>query len=353
MRWPEAEWDPTQHAFVEGCLKEGLASCPDHNAPGTTGIGPIPMNRDGKRRLHAGVTHLDPARGRANLEIRGDALVQRVRLDGTTVRGVELVGGEELAAERVILAAGVLQSPLLLCRSGIGPAASLSEVGIEPVVDSPAVGAHWTDHMVITLATPIDEHWVPGRAQGIQNLARVTAPESPYENDLQLTPWLERLPGGDHCLNVSVSLQQPFGEAHVGLGGAQASERGRFDWPFPAQPRNVERLRFGYRLAARVVTAAGVASSPEGLTRILAQGDGELDGWIAENHGAFYHGVGSCRMGADETSVADLHCRVRGTEGLYVIDGSTIPRVPRSNTHIVIMALAERAAALLTGQASL
>ncbi len=75
--------------------------------------------------------------------------------------------------------------------------------------------------------------------------------------------------------------------------------------------------------------------------------------WIAENPGAFYHGVGRCRRGDDAPSVTDTHCRVRGTSGLYVIDAATIPRVPRSNTHIVIVALAERAAALLTQQTSL
>jgi choline dehydrogenase-like flavoprotein len=353
VRWPEEEWDPTQLAFVEGCVKEGVASCPDQNAPDTTGIGPIPMNRDDRRRLHAGVTHLDPARSRPNLEVRGDALVQRVWLEGTTARGIELANGERLGAERVILAAGVLQSPLLLFRTGIGPADSLSDIGIAPIVDAPAVGAHWTDHMVITLATPIDARWVKRSARGIQNLARVTADGSPYSNDIQLTPWVERLPAGDYQLNISISLQQPFGEAQIRPRSTDASERGHFDWPFPAEARNVERLRFGYRMAARVVTSAGVASSPESLSHALAQSDAELDVWIAENHGAFYHGVGSCRMGDDDTSVTDTHCRVRGTRGLYVIDGATIPRVPRSNTHIVIVALAERAAALLTEQTSL
>ena len=113
------------------------------------------------------------------------------------------------------------------------------------------------------------------------------------------------------------------------------------------------RLRTGYRLAARIVSNAGVAADPAPLARVLAQSDDELDAWIGANHGAFYHGVGTCRMGETEASVIDTHCAVRGASQLYVIDGASVPRVPRSNTHILIVALAERAAALLAGRASL
>jgi choline dehydrogenase len=352
IRWPKEEWDPTQQAFHDACLREGIEDCPDHNAPETTGVGPIPMNRDGKRRLSAAITHLLPARARANLEIRGDALVQRVRFEGRAARGIELVGGECLEADRVILAAGVLQSPLLLWRSGIGPADGLRSIEIEPRVDLPAVGAHWTDHMVVELATPIDDHWVPRGARGIQNLARITAEGSPWSNDLQITPWLDRRSDGGYRLNLSVSLQQPFGEARVIATSADAQERGRFEWPFPSEVRNVERLRFGYRQAVRIVSSAGVAAEPQTLDRIARQTDEELDGWIAANHFAFYHGVGSCRMGESEDSVLDLNCAVRETTGLYVVDAASIPRVPRSNTHILVMAFAERMAALLRGHAA-
>jgi len=344
VRFPEADWDPTQKAFYEGCVKAGISECPDQNAPDTTGVGPIPMNQDAGRRLSAALTHLAPARGRANLEIRGDTLVQRVWLGGAAVRGVELPGGERLEAGRVILTGGVLQSPLLLLRSGVGPADSLRDLGITPLVEAPAVGRHWTDHMVIQLSTPVDASWVPPGAHGIQNLARVSSESSPWNNDLQLTPWVERTAKAAYQLNVSISLQQPFGEASVSAVSAEAGDRGRFDWSFPSEARNIERLRQGFRRAVRIVADAGVALEPAALDRLGGQSDAELDAWIGANHGAFYHGVGTCRMGAEETAVTDLECRVRNTKGLYVIDAATIPRVPRSNTHILIVALAERAA---------
>lgn len=352
VRWDEADWDPTYHAFYEGCLAEGLSECPDQNAPNTTGVGPIPMNRDGNRRLSAGITHLFPALARENLEVRGDTRVARVLFDGDRACGVELEGGERLEAERVIVSAGVLHTPLLLWRSGIGPAPALRRIGIEPLVDAPAVGAHWTDHMVIQLSTPLREGFTRPGSHGIQVLARVSAPNSPFANDLQITPWCERVGKDAYNLNLSVSLQQPFGEARIEATHADPAARGRFSWPFPGEARNIERLRFGYRLAARILASSGVSAKPEALARAEAQSDALLDGWIAEHHGAFYHGVGSCRMGERDEDPLALDLTVRGTRGLYVVDGAAIPRVTRSNTHIAIVALAERAAAMLSGEES-
>ncbi len=253
----------------------------------------------------------------------------------------------------MIVSAGVLHSPILLWRSGIGPADALRDLSIDPLVDAPAVGAHWTDHMVITLTAPVSDRFARPGADGIQVLARVTAEGSPYSNDLQITPWCERVSKTEYQLHLSISLQQPFGEARVEATSSDAEQRGRFSWPFPGEARNIERLRYGYRLAARILETSGVSSDPSALRRAHAQSDAELDAWIAENHGAFYHGVGSCQMGENDDLPLDLDLSVRGTRGLYVIDGASIPRVTRSNTHIVIVALAERAAAMLSGQESI
>ncbi len=350
VRWPDSDWDPSYRAFVEGCRQEGLGECPDHNAPDTTGVGPIPMNRDGKRRLSAPLTHLFPALSRANLEVRGDARVARVIFDGDTACGVELVGGERIEAGRVLLAAGVLHSPQLLWRSGIGPADALIERGIETHVDLPNVGAAWTDHMVLPLSTPLAGHFErPGR-HGIQVLARATAPGSRLENDLQLTPWCERTGRDTYRMNLSISLQQPFGEGKISAPSGDAEAPGHYAWSFPREPRNVERLREGFRLGLRILRNAGVSAEPRSLETRLEWSDREVDAWIGEHHGAFYHGVGSCRMGDDASAPLDARLAVRGTRALHVIDGAAIPRVTRSNTHIVICALAERAAAMLQNE---
>ena len=349
-RWAEAEWDPTYRAFYDACLGQGIEECPDQNAPDTTGIGPIPMNREGKRRLSAPLTHLFPALGRDNLSIRSDAQVSRICFDGTRATGVELASGEVLEAGRVVLAAGVLHPPTILWRSGLGPADRLHANGLPLLVDQPAIGRHWTDHMVVQLSAPLAPRFDRPGGDGIQVLARVTAEGSSWSNDLQLTPWCERTGRDTYQFNLSVSLQQPFGEASIEATSPDPSDRGRFRWPFPSEPGNVERLRFGVRLAARLLAESKVSDDPAPLRALADRSDAEIDAWIAAEHGAFYHGVGSCRMGAEPDAPVDLELRVRGTEGLFAIDGATIPRVTRSNTHIAIAALAERGAAILRGQ---
>ena len=129
VRYPKARWAPFQRAFLDACTKLGLPECEDHNEPDTTGVGPIPINRDGLARMSCNVAYLEPARGRANLEVRGGAQVRRVILEGTRAVGVELVEGTRVGAGEVIVSSGVLQSPLLLWRSGIGPADDLRALG--------------------------------------------------------------------------------------------------------------------------------------------------------------------------------------------------------------------------------
>ena len=120
-------------------------------------------------------------------------------------------------------------------------------------------------------------------------------------------------------------------------------------WPFAGLPENIRRLREGWRLAARIVEATDLSSDADDLVRKRDMSDAELDEHIADAHEAFYHGVGTCRIGSDRDTdaVVDTKCRVRGVEGLRIVDASIIPQVPRTNTNLAAMAVAERAAELL------
>jgi choline dehydrogenase len=383
VRWPREEWTPISASFHDACRALGFPDCPDHNAPHTTGVGPIPMNRVDRCRVSNVIAYLEPARGRPNLAVRADAHVRRIVLEGDGGRGtrgpggprglrglhgpggpreavragteasggvravgVELVDGTVLRAGEVILAAGVVQDPLLLWRSGVGPAEGVRRLGVEPVLDRPAVGAHLTDHLVITFTTPIAEEVVPAGGPSIQTILRATAPDSALEHDLQLTPYAGRRPDGTRDLQISVSLQLPVGAGTVTPTSADPEAPARIAWPFAAIPENIRRLREGWRLAARVSREMGLSSDPAGLDAALRLGDDDLDEHIAEAHTAFYHGCGTCRMGEadDPDSVCDPDGRVRGVVGLRVVDAAAIPAVPRSNTNVVVTALAERMA---------
>jgi choline dehydrogenase-like flavoprotein len=286
------------------------------------------MNRVERQRISANLAYLEPARGRPNLEVRGDQHVRRVVIEHGRVTGVELADSTVVHSDDVVLAAGVIQNPLLLLRSGS---------------DLPAVGHHLTDHFVVTLRVEIRPETVPDGAPNLQTILRLTAPGSDRAHDLQITPFAVRHDDGRRDLGMSVSLQLPDGEGDVTPSGPDIDDVARIRWPFTTRPSNIARLREGWRAAAEIARASGLLLRPDALDDELARSDGDVDQLILETHTAFYHGVGTCRMGADgDDRVVDLDCCVLGVEGLRICDASVIPTVPRSNTNLAVMALAER-----------
>jgi choline dehydrogenase len=346
VRWPEESWTPLQAGFVAGCRANGYSYCPDLNAPDGTGVGPIPMNRRGQLRVSAALSHLEPARVRSNLTIRGDSHVRRVLVRSGRVVGVELADGEVIDSEDVIVSAGVIQNPLLLQRSGIGDPSRLSRLGVPVVVDLPGVGRSLTDHFVVTYSGEIDPTNAPERAPSLQTLLKLTTPGGDRQHDLQITPFTRRHNDGRREIAMSVALQLPAGEGEVLSEASDMLGRPSILWPFTAEPSNVSRLGAGVRIAAQIALSSGLLLQPDAAQRTTESPDDEMNRRIRETHTAFYHGVGTCRMGeGDGDHVVDTSCAVRGVTGLRIVDASIIPTVPRSNTHLAVMALAELFAA--------
>jgi choline dehydrogenase len=151
-RFSRSELTVVQRAFVDACGAAGYPSVPDHNAPGAIGVGPMPLNLlDGTRQSTA-LTYLAVARGRGNLTIRADVLVDRIVLEGRRAVGVRLAApAETLSGGHIILAAGAYGSPAVLLRSGLGPAGDLAQLGISVKADLPGVGRNLTDHPAVRL----------------------------------------------------------------------------------------------------------------------------------------------------------------------------------------------------------
>ena len=144
---PPAEVNPVHQAFVVAAGSIGLAHVEDHNRPGAVGVGLLPRTDRNGLRMSTAVTYLAGARGRPNLTIRSDAMVDRVVVRSGRATGVRLVSGEIVDANRVVVAAGAYASPAILQRSGVGPAQVLAEFGIGVVVeDLPGVGENLVDH---------------------------------------------------------------------------------------------------------------------------------------------------------------------------------------------------------------
>ena len=172
------------------------------------------MNRVGDQRVSASVAFLEPARRRANLTVLGERHVRRIVISDGRAVGVELDGGEQLLAGEVILAAGVVQDPLLLWRSGVGPADRLRASGVTVHADLPDVGAHLSDHMVMTFAGEIDPRSAPEGAPSLQTILRATS-SAGRRHDLQFTPFVRRHPDGRRSLAMSIALQLPDGEGSI------------------------------------------------------------------------------------------------------------------------------------------
>ena len=344
VRWPRSTWSAMQSSYHDACLAVGFPACVDHNEPHTSGIGAIPMNRVERLRQSNLLVYLEPARANPNLVVRGDAHVRRIIFEQRRAVGVELLDGEQLRARDVVLCSGVVQNPLVLWRSGIGPADRVRSIGVEPLVDLVAVGYNVTDHLVVSTYAPIDADSLANTVHSIQTILRLSSTDSHRAHDLQLTPFGRRNEDGQAELVQTVALQLPNGSGSITPTSSDATVSPRISWPFAADDDNVRRLREGWRVSLEIAKATGLVTDRTRVDTDLAMSDDDLNELIARDHTAFYHGVGSCRMGLDpSTSVVDPRCGVWGIDGLRIVDASVAPTVPRANTHLLATAIAERA----------
>jgi len=378
-------------AFVESAVNAGAAANPDFNGAEQDGVGFYQVTQSGGRRCSAADAYLHPVRDRPNLTVQTDALVTSVVIDNGRATGVRYLhrGAEHVvrAGAEVILAGGAVNSPQLLMLSGIGPADHLREHGIPVIADSPGVGANLSDHPVVAAL------WSTPR---VRSLAELAGP-------LNLLRW-QLTHGGPMTTNIAQSggfartdpgLPAPDIQWHVlpvpfrdgGLADptdrgmsilvtlVDVRSRGRITLR-SADPRHKPLIDPAY-LADRADLGALVAAI--GMARQIAaarplrkmtgselepgpdlRGDAELREFVRRAVTTIYHPVGTCAMtgraqldAGRVAGVVDTELRVRGVEGLRVVDASVMPTVPRGNTNAPVIALAERAADLISGRAPL
>lgn len=363
-RWKPDEVAPVQQVFHEACLKAGFPDVADHNHPQTTGVGPIPSNRrDPRTRWSTAMGYLHPAQGRENLEIRSGVQVNRVVLDGDRVRGVEVVtsaGGTELIeAGQVILAAGAVNSPAILLRSGIGPADDLRRLGIDVALDRPGVGASLIDHPR-TGAFMVPR---PGTFNAedafLQTILRTTAPGSTEFNDLQyyminhfdltLFPELQMLASAKVIFGVMVVHQRPESRGRLTLTSADPGAAPDVTLNFLDTERDVQVLVDAVRTCWQLMQTAGIHD--QGQRFIVLSDDMVADDELMRHYvrlslDSGYHPVGTARMGTadDEGAVVDERLRVHGVQGLYVCDASVMPSIVNCNTNLTSIMIGERLA---------
>jgi choline dehydrogenase-like flavoprotein len=365
FRMPVADWGAVDLALRDAALAAGYGWKPDLNAPEGEGISCNPINlRDG-RRVTTNDGYLEPARGRANLTIRGGALVDRVLFDGSRARGVRVRFGdawEEIEGREIVLCAGAIHSPTILMRSGIGPAVALRGLGIAVQHDLPAVGQHLMDHPILRATIALK----PGfRAEGAD--ARHTNCCLTYssglggggERDMIMIAYNHRgltadgqpAPGGA----VGVALYDAFSRGSLRLTSADPEAQPEVDENMLDDPRDRLRLRDGVRRLARLTALEPMSRIAEAITfgdsaltmaEAAALPEDALDALMLREASDIQHAAGTCRMTAheDPRGVVDPDLRVRGVDGLRVADASIMPTDCRANLHFTCVMIGENLA---------
>lgn len=305
-RAPRAEW---------GSLNRALAEAHPDCAGG------VLLTRDGSgRRVSVNDAYLEPARTRPNLDVRAGALVDRVLLDGRRAAGVRLADGTEIEAALVILAAGAIHSPAMLLRSG---------------VDVPGIGLGLQDHPSFPITVEVDDPGDPG-ALPIATVAALSSGHA--RNDLQLLPIDHIDPTHPELAILMAAVMRVHTRGSVTLAGSGPFDEPVVEMDLLADERDVPPMLAAIEAADRVLERLGgrvrplpADRSPDGIRAVL---------------GDYVHASGTCAMGA----VVDPACRVVGHDGLMVCDASVMPAVPRANTHLPTVMIAERVAAALAAR---
>ncbi|HTE81240.1 MAG TPA: GMC family oxidoreductase N-terminal domain-containing protein [Reyranella sp.] len=365
-RAPVEAWGHVDRAVMKAGLALGYGWCPDHNAPEGTGVSPYAINSRAGLRISTNDGYLEPARGRPNLTIVGNAIVDSLTFEGNRAHanGVRVtVGGESLsvrARREVLLCAGAIHSPAVLQRSGIGPRAWLDGLGIKLVADRP-VGQHLLDHPILSVLLDLKDgaqastlahrhtncciRYSSGLAgAGTNDMIVIAGNLRPAED------------GGTARARVAVSAFAAFSEGTVRITTRDAAIDPQVDERMLSDDSDLVRMRDGVlrlRDLCRHPEVQAISTRGEygssGLSIEETLSPQAFEDWMFAECSDAQHASGTCRMGAadDPRSVVDPDCRVIGVTGLRVIDASVMPTVVRANTNFTTIMIAEKMADVL------
>lgn len=352
-RHTAAEMAPWQAAFLEACASLGHERCDDSNDPASTGAGPHAMNLVDGVRMSAARCYLVPeVRRRANLRIRPHTVVRRVLTSARRVLGVEVETFgrvHTIAARRVVLCAGATSTPGVLLRSGIGPRRAVERVGVDVVVDLPAVGSRVLDHPGVAIfLRPRQPHRVPGKAF-IQTVLRYTSPGGP-RNDmfLQAGSVVPTPHGTIPLVSVMASVGKSYGQGTIEFPSSSVHARPRIESRLLVEPRDRKRAVESMQLAHELTRTPPMRDLATQVwpPRGVVERAGGLEAWIDRISDSSYHPCGTVPMGGEDASDAeaatDGRGRVRHVDGLVVADASLMPTIPSSHLNLTALMMGER-----------
>ncbi len=366
--------------ILDACQAAGIPYTPDYNGPEQDGVSLFQVTQRHGRRWSTADAYLRPAMDRDNLEVVTKATVLGLECRGGLVTGVRLGDrrGRILEADReVILCAGAINSPQLLMLSGIGRPDELRGLGIEPRHELAGVGRNLQDHPFLTMLWELSggdtmfgaekpQHLVEWALRRSGKLSSPAAEVAAFVRtraglpapDIQFH--MGALYFDDHgatehdapAATIAPTLVAPASRGEVTLRSSDPSDKPKILTNSLTEPEDVASMVAGMELAREIAAQEPMRST---ITRELKPGSGvsgrdELESALRDRVELIYHPVGTCRMGSDDGAVVDSELRVRGLEGLRVVDASVMPVIPGGNTNAPVIMIAERAADLIRGR---
>ena len=375
--------NPVAAAFVEAGANYGLPVNDDFNGDHQDGVGWYQVTqRDGLRGSTA-ATYLREAAGRPNLEVATRVQVLRILFDGTRAVGVAAVRDgvpvEYRTAGEVLLCAGGYNSPQLLMLSGIGRGAELAALSIPPVAEVPGVGLNLQDHPIAgasylseqsdslfgamteeNLARFMSEGQGPLTSNGVEAGGFLRTRADLDEPDIQMhfipAVFQEEglVPGTAHGFTIGGNVTKAVSRGYVTVVSPDPTGKPHIVHNYYAEPEDMRSQVAGLRMCLEIARTAPLADwKGAPVLEPESDSDADLEAYVRANAQTTYHPVGTCKMGVDELAVVDPELRVRGVEGLRVVDASVMPTIPRGNTNAPVIAVAEKAADILRGRAAL
>ena len=365
-------------AFVRAAQELGVPFTHDFNGARQYGVGYYDVTQKRARRESTSTAYLRPARKRPNLTVTTHALVTKVLVENGRATGVRYVvkGGERTALvdREVVLSGGAVNSPRLLLLSGIGPGTELAALGVPVVHDLPGVGKNYQDHMDVyltarTIPVSYNNSDRPDKAlfAGVQYLMNRTGPvtasvceagmfvhSSPYVDtpDIQMHALPAfvidhgRMRVKGHGMTINTCNLRPRSIGSLTLRSADPSVPPAIDPAYLTDPHDwtvtLEGFRWGREMLATKAFAPYVTQ--EHMPGADVRTDAEIRAYVRRWAKTDYHPVGSCKMGDDELAVVDQQLRVRGLEGLRVVDASVMPTLISGNTQAPSIMIGEKGA---------
>jgi len=342
---------PLHVAFLQAARDAGFSALDDPDDPSQpVGVSSLPSNVVDATRWNTAFAYLDAARGRPNLVVRPDTPVDRLALDGVRATGVHTTTGERIDADLVVLAAGAYLTPTILMRSGVGPEPELTRHGIpivaalpvgEPLLDHHGTGLRWEPTGLLSRSTA--EHVRrTGPLFGPHALVKAASRGcAPGSWDLHLLSWVdEGTAPGSYEASVAVFHMKPRSVGRVRLRSRDPQALPVVERGMLRDPADLPVLVEGLELARSL---AGQAPLRHLLGPETAPGQEPLAPYVRGSVRNYFHPAGTCGIGR----VVDTRGRVLGLDGVVVADASIMPTIPRANTNLTTVAIAERLAETL------